>query len=51
MSLGALWEVTLLGLGDGLVVLGQRAPARATGWMVVPFTPSSKIRSLEKDRV
>lgn len=51
MSLGALSEVTLMGLSDGLVMLGQRAPARATGWMAVPFTPSSEIRSLEKDRV
>lgn len=51
MCLGALSEVTLMGLSDGLVVLGQRAPACATGWMAVPFTPSSEIRSLEKDRV
>ena len=29
---GALWEVTLTGLGDGLVVLGQRA-ACSRSWV------------------
>ena len=31
-ELGALWEVTLTGLGDGLVVLGQRA-AGSHSWV------------------